>query len=264
LDSRLVQLTEREKIEAVLRRDAPLHFYALGDLDDFFFPRTRWFGIEEDGNIRSIALLYESSDGAVLHALGRDFPDYEELLSALAPALPERLYAHLSPGLASVIARHYAVAPCGTHLKMVLEDSAACRGAAAEHEVVALGAVDLPEVEAFYAAAYPGNWFDARMLHTERYLGIRIDGELAAIAGLHVHSLRYKIAALGNIATHPRHRRRGLAYLVTRALCRRLLDEVDVIGLNVDRENAGAIDLYRRLGFRPTAPYEEVTLTKHR
>jgi ribosomal protein S18 acetylase RimI-like enzyme len=258
----LAELRERDDIEAVLRRDAALHFYALGDLDDFFFPHSRWFGLEEDGNIREIALLYESSDGVVLHALGRDVLCAQALLSALMPALPERLYAHLSPGLAPVVANHYAVAPHGTHLKMVLEDRAACRGEADEREVVVLRPVDLPEVEAFYAAAYPGNWFDARMLHTERYLGIRVDGELAAIAGLHVHSLKYKIAALGNIATHPRHRRHGLAYLATRALCRRLLDEVDVIGLNVDRENVGAIDLYRRLGFRSTALYEELSLTK--
>jgi GNAT superfamily N-acetyltransferase len=53
---RLVSLHDRETIGAFLRRNAPLHLYALGDLDDFFWPSTLWYGLERDGELRQLIL----------------------------------------------------------------------------------------------------------------------------------------------------------------------------------------------------------------
>ncbi len=65
-----------------------------------------------------------------------------------------------------------------------------------------LTAADLPALQTLYAAAYPGNWFDSRMLGTGQYVGIWQGDRLMAVAGIHVYSPSYKIAALGNITTH--------------------------------------------------------------
>ena len=45
----VVELSDRDLIAAFLRRNAPAHVYELGDLDDFDWPYTRWFGWEEAG-----------------------------------------------------------------------------------------------------------------------------------------------------------------------------------------------------------------------
>ncbi|MET7707786.1 GNAT family N-acetyltransferase [Micromonospora sp. NPDC005413] len=112
-----------------------------------------------------------------------------------------------------------------------------------------------------YAQAYPDNWFDARMLDTGQYLGVREGGELVAVAGVHVFSPAYRVAALGNVTTHPRWRGRGLGAAVVAALCVRLRASVTHVTLNVKADNAAAVRLYERVGFTRVADYDEWTLT---
>jgi predicted GNAT family acetyltransferase len=99
------------------------------------------------------------------------------------------------------------------------------------------------------------------MLQTGRYYGVRDAGRLLSVAGVHVHSPAMRVAALGNIATHPTARGRGLAAAVTARLCAELLRECDHVGLNVKADNQPAVACYSRLGFAPVAEYEECTLT---
>jgi predicted GNAT family acetyltransferase len=95
------------------------------------------------------------------------------------------------------------------------------------------------------------------MLETGRYYGPRDAGGLLSVAGVHVYSRRYRVAALGNIATHPAHRGKGYGTRVTGRLCRTLLDEVEHIGLNVKTDNEPALRCYRRLGLEVVARYAE-------
>jgi ribosomal protein S18 acetylase RimI-like enzyme len=74
----------------------------------------------------------------------------------------------------------------------------------------------------------------------------------------------YRVAALGNITTHPDWRGQGLATKVTAAVCRSLRETVEHIGLNVHAENRAAIGCYEKLGFEIVTTYEEVMLTKGR
>jgi predicted GNAT family acetyltransferase len=97
------------------------------------------------------------------------------------------------------------------------------------------------------------------MLEPGQYLGAFAGDEIVAVAGVHVYSERYRVAALGNVSTHPRHRGRGLG---TAALCRRLLGRVDRIGLNVKADNAAARRCHEKLGFEVRAPYEEVAVAR--
>ena len=121
---------------------------------------------------------------------------------------------------------------------------------------------DLDEVLAFYERAYPGTWFEPRMLETRRYVGIR-DGELLCVAGVHVWSPAWRVAALGNVATLPEARGRGLATTACADLCRLLLDDgIEVIALNVRADNRSAILAYERLGFAHAADYVEVPLQR--
>ena len=125
-------------------------------------------------------------------------------------------------------------------------------------QVFPLTTADLAELQALYTVAYPGNWFNPRMLETGQYVGLRdADGALVCAAGVHVYSAEYRVAALGNIATHPGHRGRGLAAITTAGCCQRLLQTVDLIGLNVRADNAAAIRAYEKIGFEVRAVYHE-------
>ena len=101
------------------------------------------------------------------------------------------------------------------------------------------------------------------MLETGRYVGIRRDGELACVAGIHVWSPTWGVAALGNVATLPAlrgpvsrlRRARGCA-----ACCS--TTGSTSISLNVRSDNAAAIRAYEKLGFAHAADYVEVPLTR--
>jgi len=77
------------------------------------------------------------------------------------------------------------------------------------------------------------------------------------VAGIHVYSPKYKVAALGNICTHPDFRGKGWGRAVTAKLCKSLLQEIEYIGLNVKANNKTAISLYEKLGFEIVSSYFE-------
>jgi ribosomal protein S18 acetylase RimI-like enzyme len=236
--------------------------YELGDLDPFFWPRTRWWGLEDDGELRAIALLYDGGDPPTLLALGRnDHGATARLLTAVRDALPARVYAHLSPDLVEALAPRFAAVHHGRHLKMTLADPTGAIDVDTTG-VRALGSADLSALGDLYTRAYPGNWFDARMLATGRYFGIADADTLVCVAGVHVYSPHHRVAALGNVTTDARMRGRGLARRATAHLCRALrADGITTIGLNVLADNAAAIRCYTRLGFTVDAEYDEVMLT---
>lgn len=255
-----VRLLDSAELESFLRRDTPLNIYGLGDLDEPFFRHTQWFGLRDSSGLKAAALLYTGLSEPTLLALTLDPASrMPELLEGLLPRLPRKLYAHLSPGLAQVMARAFRLKPGGMHLKMALRQPERLAGVGcAEAQPVA----DAEELLRFYDEAYPGHWFSPETLRVGPYHGIRRGGRLVAAGGVHVHSPRYKVAALGNIAVRPDCRGQGLGELVTAAVCRSLLPTVRDIGLNVKADNAAAIACYESLGFERNAAYEEYAAQK--
>jgi ribosomal protein S18 acetylase RimI-like enzyme len=256
---RAICLHDKPRIAAFLGRRPELNIYAIGDLDDFFWPYTQWYGLEETGELREVALLYAGAGLPVLLALTEDPPAMRELLRGILPLLPPRVYAHLSEGIVEVLAEQYRPEEHGAYDKMHLADPARL-DAIDTAGAFQLTPADLDEAQGFYAAAYPGNWFDPRMLETGQYFGVRRGGMLGSVAGIHVYSPEYGVAALGNIATRPELRGQGLATVATAALCRSLQERVAHIGLNVNASNGAAIACYRRLGFARVASYHEYML----
>ncbi|WP_245730235.1 GNAT family N-acetyltransferase [Micromonospora pallida] len=247
---------DRAVLAKLLRRDPLRHVYQLGDLDDFFWPYTTWFRRGDQ-----VVLLYGATSPPTLLAFGRPerVAELGALLTELAPSLPERVYAHLSPGLVDALAGRYRVDGAVAHRRLALTDVGRLAGVRADGTV--LTETDLPELVELYAAAYPDNWFDPRMLETGQYVGVRVAGQLAAVAGVHVWSPVYRVAALGNVATRPEFRGRGFGSAVVAALCTRLRDSVDHVALNVRADNVTALRLYERLGFTPVDEYGEFPLT---
>ncbi|MFD0273475.1 GNAT family N-acetyltransferase [Kitasatospora sp. NPDC127111] len=249
-----VSVHDRSELAALLQRDPALHAYELGDLDDFFWPWTVWYRHRD-----SVALVYHGNGHPTLLAFER--PErvgaLRELLTGLRPLLPRRFHALVTEGAEDVLGDGPDVEPHGLHLRMALTDRAGVLARAPQAEP--LTRADLADLLELYGAAYPDNWFDPRMLDTGQYVGIRDEGELVATAGVHVWSPAYRIAVLGNVATHPRVRGRGLGRAVVSTLCGRLLDTVDHVALNVRANNAAAVGLYTSLGFDAVGHFHELT-----
>jgi GNAT superfamily N-acetyltransferase len=262
-------LTEKAGIERFLRRDPEFYLYGLGDLDDFFWPHTVWYGQEEDGELTDVVLVYTAQAQPTVVAASRCPARLRNLLRAVAPLLPEQFYAHLSPGVGEALAGTHRLDAHGLHHKMALRDVSCIAGVdgrphagSANAGPIRLTRRDLTDLAQLYEQSYLGNWFDPRMLATRQYFGLRVDGRLVSAAGVHVYSERYRVAAVGNVVTHPACRNRGYARQVTARLCRSLLEKVEHIGLHVKADNEAALACYRKLGFEIIASYSEFMVEK--
>lgn len=258
--AQVVSVHTKEEVERFCRRNPYLHLYALGDLDDFFWPLTTWYALAAGDQIRQLVLLYNGEPIPTVLALAEASGPLRELLHALLRVFPRRFYAHLTEGVADVLANDYEIKPHGLHHKMALTDRSTL-DAFNSSEAVALSMAEADELSHLYEASYPGNWFVPRMLETGFYYGVRRGGALVSVAGVHVYSPRYKAAALGNITTRPDARGQGFATVATARLCQELLRAgIEHIGLNVRADNTSAIGCYTKLGFRHVADYGEYSI----
>ncbi len=113
-------------------------------------------------------------------------------------------------------------------------------------EVLPLTAANAQEMAALTDAAFPG-FFRSNTYRMGFYCGVRVGGELAAMAGERLWLDGYP--ELSGICTHPVHRGKGFASDVIAHLVRRHRREGLISWLHVGAENTRAIDLYTSLGF---------------
>lgn len=252
-----IYLHDKAKIEAFLRQHTFLNLYALGDLDKLFWDYTTWYALSNEQQIDQLVLLYARSF-PVLLGLSKEVESLKKLLQLLLPLLPSQFYAHLSGDAIAIFTDSYHVQSHGVHYKMALTDSS--RLDIDTSEVIPLSIANLDQLQQLYLVSYPGNWFEPHMLETGCYYGIKHGETLVSVAGVHIYSQEYKVAALGNITTHPQWRGKGFGTLVGAKLCQALLEKVEHIGLNVKADNLSAIACYQKLGFERIAIYEEFAL----
>jgi predicted GNAT family acetyltransferase len=108
--------------------------------------------------------------------------------------------------------------------------------------------------------------FAAYQLESGIFYGIKVDGRLVSTAGTHVISPSQRIAAVGNVFTHPHFRGRGFAQAVTAAVTAEALrgfgpDEPGqseaLAILNVRADNTPAIRAYKNIGYGDACRFVE-------
>jgi RimJ/RimL family protein N-acetyltransferase len=253
-------IKDKEILEKFLRKNTALNIYQLGDLDDFYWSHTDFYGYYEDSVLKSIVMIYKEVTPNVVIALSPENEiDYlKKALKELLSILPDKIYLHITPGAETALEEKYNLNHEGLYMKMDLKFPGKLNEVNTEG-VENFSIENKLELSEFYSEAYPHNSFNLRMLETGRYFGIRENGKIASVAGIHVYSPQYKAAALGNITTHPDVRGKGYATKVTACLCKELFRNIEVIGLNVHSENSSAIHCYNKLGFIKIADYLEIT-----
>jgi len=257
----LINLCDKKPLAEYFRKDPFLHLYSLGDLDDFFWLKTTFYGVLTGKSVDKVVLVYHGGAMPVLLALSEPGQLEKEYINQLIQLLPDQFYAHLNPGLEELFSSKYTISDYGGHYKMGLQDPSRIEKVNTEN-TCPLTEIDLEEIQSLYQSSCPDNAFDPRMLLTGQYIGYRRDSRLLSIGGVHVYSLAYRVAALGNITTHPEYRNQGLGRAVTAQLCLSLQENVDIIGLNVKQDNSAALSLYQSLGFEISAEYGEFLLKK--
>jgi len=257
-------ISDKDIIENYLRKDPFLNAYAIGDLDPFFWPRTRWLGVYDGDKLLTVILIYQDDTIPVVLALDACAEALgAHLLSKCVDHLPERFYSHLSPSLYSSLDAYYKVERYGTHFTMGLTQENFRKSDSSPGESIRkLLPADLEPIQVLFQAAYPENWFAPKMLETGKYYGTFIAERLIGIAGVHVYSKAQGVSALGNITVTPELRGRGLARRITSALCEDLLSHIPIVTLKVKADNNAAIRCYESLGFRIIAPYEEALVAR--
>jgi ribosomal protein S18 acetylase RimI-like enzyme len=125
-------------------------------------------------------------------------------------------------------------------------------------DAVVLTESDVPEILDLVERAKPGP-FRKRTIDLGRYLGIRVDGRLVAMAGERFHLPGW--TEVSAVCTDPGFRGQGLGARLTMAVAAGILERGELPFLHVAGDNAGAIKLYERLGFEPN---HEVTFSSFR
>ncbi|GAA5115226.1 GNAT family N-acetyltransferase [Pseudonocardia adelaidensis] len=121
-------------------------------------------------------------------------------------------------------------------------------GVAAEPDpgAVVLGPADVPQMLALVERTRPGP-FLPRTIEMGTYLGIRHDGDLVAMAGERLHPPGW--TEISAVCTDERHRGRGLAARLVRAVAAGIRERGETPLLHAAASNVDAIRLYEKLGF---------------
>jgi ribosomal protein S18 acetylase RimI-like enzyme len=239
------RLTDKSDIRRRLNSDRDWSLYALADLDDGMFEHCDWWA---EGD--SLALVFRALEIRPIFILAG-----AASTRSLLAALPELSgYLNLKPCQLHAAEGIYRYRERHEMQRMILETPALRLGPA-----YPLTLEDRKQIELLYACGDGGGIaFAPFQLGTGFFRGFRRDGELVAVAGVHVVSRNESVAGVGNIFTRPDCRGQGLAQIVTSAVVVALRDAgIQTIGLNVEHTNTPAIRAYERIGFRTRFNYYE-------
>jgi predicted GNAT family acetyltransferase len=114
-------------------------------------------------------------------------------------------------------------------------------------DAVLLTADDVPEILELVSLAQPGP-FLSRTIEMGRYIGIRQDGQLVAMAGERVHLPGY--CEISAVCTHPEYRGRGYGSALTTMVTEEIIARKEIPILHLAPSNEVAMKLYKKLGFR--------------
>jgi ribosomal protein S18 acetylase RimI-like enzyme len=122
-----------------------------------------------------------------------------------------------------------------------------------------LGAADVPAIMNLTQLTKPGP-FSPRTIEMGSYFGLRIAGQLVAMAGERLSFPGHK--EISAVCTHPNHLGRGYASALITALTERITRRGEVPFLHVRPENP-AVSLYARLGFTKTVLLQYAVLRRN-
>jgi GNAT superfamily N-acetyltransferase len=244
------ETTDRGLLKAFLETDRLFSAYALCDLDDREFLRTRWGVATCGGRPVAVVLQYAGYSPQPIFVMGEN-AGIEAILKNVIKPRAAYVAAQLEnlPAVAAV----YRVEP-GPQMVRMWVDRANFKPYPAS--VSRLLPVEIGELNRLYQLGF-ASWLPASAIADGLYYGIRSGSRLVSAAGTHVISPAARLAVVGNVMTHTDHRGRGYATAVTGAVTAELLRFCDHVVLNVRSDNPPALAAYTRLGYQAHLNFEE-------
>ncbi len=183
----------------------------------------------------------------------RRFPPAIGPFAALEDSSPESfdsLHALLSPGDRAVLFTPDPITPPDSFVVHMARMGTQMIGTPAEvsgasPDLVTLGADDVPAMIELIELTRPGP-FGVRTRELGTFLGIKIEGRLAAMTGERMKPANY--TELTAVCVHPDFRGRGYAQVLLAAVGRQIVARGEEPMLHVFSDNASAIALYHRQG----------------
>ncbi len=242
--------SDRTLLRSFLERDRLFSAYALCDLDDREFGRTRWGAAFDGDELVAVALEYAglspqpmfvmgSNDGiaAILRDVIRPRAAYVAALSEALPAVATQYRVDPGPAMVRMWVDRTTFRPYPAEVRRILP-------------------VEIGDLNRLYQLGF-ASWLPSSAIADGVYFGVRVGGRLVAAAGTHVISRDAHLAVVGNVLTHTEFRGRGFATATTGAVTAELLRTCDQVVLNVRSDNPPALQAYRRLGYREYVRFEE-------
>lgn len=262
-----VRITAADALRPLLLTDPIQHAYQLGDLDEPYWSECSWYGAAESEDLVTLVMVYRGLSMPVMLTAGRG-AHIRGVLQTFEHELPGRAIIHCGVDHLEPVDRQFTCENVRPMVRMGLEaknfspyDASNIR-VEDPWELVQLGHRDTGEMFDLYRF-YPDSFFEPAQLGTGHYYGIRVEGQLVSVAGVHVFSPHIGVACLGNVVTHPDWRGNGLSKACTSHLCGRLIERgINLLALNVAGSNTAAIHVYRKLGFDQHNTYLEGMVTK--
>ncbi|MFI5254366.1 MAG: GNAT family N-acetyltransferase [Candidatus Limnocylindrales bacterium] len=242
--------TDRALLRKFLGSDPLLAAYALCDLDEREFPRTRWGAAFEGDRPVAVALEYTGFSPQPLFVMGEPDGVTAVLRDVIRPraaylaALPENLVA---------AGRVYRIAPGPPMVRMWVDRSSFRPAPGATQRLLPS---EIGDLNRLYNLGFT-TFLPSEAVANGVYYGIRVGGRLVAAAGTHVISAEAGLAVVGNVMTHESQRNRGFAKITTSAVTGELLRTCERVVLNVRSDNPPAIAAYLTLGYREHVRFEE-------
>jgi ribosomal protein S18 acetylase RimI-like enzyme len=243
-------ITDRTQLRQFLETDRLLAAYALCDLEDREFGKTRWGGAFDGNRLVALALEYSGLTPQPLFVMGRS-DGIEAVLRDVVR--PRAAYVAVLPESLEAVQASYRLDP-GPQMVRMWVDRARFRPYPAD--VRRLLPIDIGELNRLYQLGF-ASWLPSSAIADGVYFGVRAGGRLVAAAGTHVISPQARLAVVGNVLTHLDYRGRGYATAVTGAVTAELLRTCDQVVLNVRSDNPPALQAYRRLGYTEHVRFEE-------
>ncbi len=242
--------TDRALLRSFLERDRLYAAYAICDLEDREFARTRWGVATVGEEVVAVALEYGGATPQPVFLMG----DNDGLEAILRDVIrPRAAYLAALPSALGTVEAFYRV-DAGPPMVRMWVDRARFRPYPAT--VQRLLPSEIGDLNRLYQLGFAA-WLPSSAIAEGVYYGMRVNGQLVAAAGTHVVSREARLGVVGNVLTHVDFRGRGFATAVTGAVTAELLRSCDQVVLNVRSDNPPALAAYRRLGYTEYVRFEE-------
>jgi ribosomal protein S18 acetylase RimI-like enzyme len=260
------EIADIAAIRSYLMSDPDYSAYALGDLEPPYSAHACWTAARQRGHIQGLALLYTGLEPAILFLMGDNQP-VERILARSATA--DEVFFTVKPSHRPVLERYFKPVYLNDMYRMRVRrddfNELAVEGQQTS-TIVPLDSSHSGQIQELIRAASEADSrepsdvaFSPDMLDSGTYAGVfDTTGRLIAVGGTHLVARQSLVAAVGNVVTHPDHRRKGLGTFVCHHVTKALLEDgFERVVLNVRRTNEVAIHIYQKLGYTITNEFIE-------